>query len=97
MALFRIERHYGAMTQEDIDAAAFRSMACLQSFPELRWIRSYFDPQTVSTHCYYETEQPDKIGEHATAAAIPCDRITELIEVTPEMWAGRDLLVLKTQ
>jgi hypothetical protein len=99
MTLYRVERRWSDMNmnEADIDAASFRAMACLQTFPELRWVRSYYDPATLSSHCYYETEQPDKIREHASISTIPCGEITEVLEITPQMWAGRDLLVLKSQ
>jgi hypothetical protein len=97
MALFRVERRAGDMTPEDLDAAGFRSWACLRSFPELRWLRSYYDPAARVSHCYYETDEPDKIGEHARVADIACDTITEVMEFTPEMWAGVDPLVLKAK
>jgi hypothetical protein len=97
MAIYRIDRHYGALSREEIDAGGFRSMACLPSFPELRWLRSYYDPIASSSICLYETEQPAKIWEHAHAAQIPCDAVTEVLEFTPEMWAGIDPLILKAR
>ncbi len=86
MALFRIERQLPELTQDEIDAAGFRSATCLVKFPDLRWIRSFYDPRALHVTCYYEAQDPDRIRKHAEMAAIPCDSITEVVEVLPETY-----------
>jgi len=99
MAVFRVERPWCdlEMSEADIDAAGYRALACLHAFPELRWLRSYYDPERRSSHCYYETDRPEQIREHAGAARIPCGAITRVLEITAAMWAGIDRRVLKAR
>ena len=86
MALFRIERQLPEVTQDEIDAAAFRSVACLVRFPDVKWIRSFYDPARFHFTCFYEAPDPDLIRQHAAIAAIPCDSITQVEEYLPEMY-----------
>jgi hypothetical protein len=86
MALFRIERQLPPVTQDDIDAAAYRSMACLTRFKELRWVRSYYDAETHRFTCFYESPNVELIRRHAEMASIPCDAVTEVVEYLPEQY-----------
>ena len=87
MALFRIERQLPPVTQDDIDAAAYRSMACLTRFKELRWVRSFYDPETYRFTCLYEAPNTDLIRQHAEMASIPGDAITEVVEYLPQQYS----------
>ena len=88
MALYRVERQLpeGAVTDDDVDAAAYRAVACLARFPEITWVRSYFDPQAYHFTCYYQAEDPEVIRKHAEMAGIPCDSITEVREYLPDAY-----------
>ena len=86
MALFRIERQLPPVTQDDIDAAAYRSRACLSRFKGLRWVRSYYDAERYRFTCFYEAPSADLIREHAAMAAIPCDSVTEVVEYLPDQY-----------
>ena len=86
MALYRIERHVGAVTPEEIDAAAFRAVACLPNFANLRWVRSYFDAQAQQFTCYYEADSAEDIRRHAQLAQIPCDHVAEVTEYLPSQY-----------
>jgi hypothetical protein len=84
MPLYRIERTMEPVSEAELEAAALRTQSCLSKFPDLKWHRSFFDPVGWHTTCYYEADDPERIREHARMAAISCDSITEVIEVTPE-------------
>lgn len=86
MALYRINRHLGSMTEGELDAAAFRSAACLPHFDGLVWVRSYVDRAAGQMTCYYEAERPEDIREHAQMAHIPCDAVTEVREYLPDAY-----------
>jgi uncharacterized protein DUF4242 len=86
MPVYRIERHLGVATEDEIAAAAFRGVVCLRHFSNLTWIRSYFDPGAAHFTCYYEAESPEQIRKHAEMAGLPCDSITEVIEYLPDQY-----------
>lgn len=86
MPLYRIRRDVGAISQEDMDAAAFRAIVCAPQFPGLRWVRSYWDRESGRLDCVYEASEPSQIEEHAKTARIPCDEIRPVDEVIPEAY-----------
>lgn len=83
MALFLIRRHVPAATQEDIDAAAVRAIACALEFPGLRWITSYWDRAAEETLCMYEAKSAQEIAEHARRARIACDEVRPVEQFGP--------------
>lgn len=86
MALYRIERQLPPVSQDEIDAAAFRSISCLTRFKDLKWVRSFYDPRTFRFTCYYEAPSAERIRAHAEMAALPCDAITEVVEYLPDQY-----------
>lgn len=86
MPLYRIRRDVGAITQEDMDAAAFRAIVCAPQFPGLQWIRSFWDREAGRLDCVYQADEPAQIEEHAKTARIPCDEIRVVDEVMPEAY-----------
>jgi hypothetical protein len=88
MALYLIKRNVPGASSAEIDAAAFRAMACAYSFPGLRWIHSYWDPKGGATYCIYEAESREQIEDHARRARIPCDEVMPVNYMTPSEYAG---------
>jgi hypothetical protein len=86
MPLYRADRRLGAATAADVDAAAFRSVACVPHFVGLDWLRSYFDPASGQMTCYYEAARPEDVWEHARMAQLPCDAVTEVREYLPDTY-----------
>ena len=86
MPLYRVERQMPTVGDEEIDAAAFRAVTCLALFPDVRWVRSYFDREAFHFTCYYEAPNTEDIRKHAQVARIPCDAIAEVAEFLPEMY-----------
>jgi hypothetical protein len=86
VALYRIRRDVGVMSDEDMDAAAFRAIVCLVQFPGLKWERSYWDRSTGSLDCYYRAESIDQIQEHSRVARIPCDDVRPVDELLPDTY-----------
>jgi len=85
MATFRIDRQFPPeTTDDDIDAAALRNDTCLRLYPQLKWIRSFYDPAAKRSLCIYETEEPELIWKHARQARLPCESVTEVVEWLPE-------------
>lgn len=86
MALYSIRRNVGVMSQEDMDAAAFRAIVCAAQFPGLKWHTSYWNQSGGYMDCIYEAADRTALEEHARVARIPCDLITEVKVVSPETY-----------
>jgi hypothetical protein len=84
MPRFTIRRVVPDATREDVDAAAFRAIACATEYDGLKWIRSYWDETGHELLCLYEAANADQIREHSRRARIPCDEVREVVEVGPE-------------
>jgi hypothetical protein len=51
----------------------------------VRWIRSFFLPESSQTHCYFEGASSQAVEEANRRAKIPFTQIIEVMELTPEM------------
>ena len=88
MPRYIIERTVPALSREDLDAAARRSIAVLAEMPEIRWIRSYVSDVEGKIYCEYDAPSPEAIHEHARRAGLPVDRISLIaLEISPAMFA----------
>lgn len=83
MALFQIRRKVGEISEDDLNAAALRSIWCLSDYPGVRWLNSLWDKDAGELHCLYEAHNADQIRSHAEAARIPCDDIKEVSFIDP--------------
>lgn len=88
MPHFHIRRVVGDISQDDVDAAAIRSLWCLVNFPNLKWLRSTWDAERGELHCLYESPDVATIREHARSAQIPCDEVREVTIVDPADYVG---------
>jgi hypothetical protein len=50
----------------------------------VRWIRSFYLPETAQTHCYFEAASRATVEEANKRARIPFTHITEVMEMTPD-------------
>jgi hypothetical protein len=89
MALFVIRRDAPGSTQEVIDAASWRAIACAVNYPGLRWLHSYWDT-SGQLFCVYEAEDESQIREHARQSRIPCDEVISVVVVRPEHYTGEN-------
>jgi hypothetical protein len=88
MPRYIIERTVPALSREDLNATARRSMAVLADMPEVRWIRSYVSDVEGKIYCEYDAPSPEAIHEHARRAGVPVDRISLVaLEISPAMFA----------
>jgi hypothetical protein len=88
MPRYIIERTVPALSREDLDATARRSMAVVADMPEVRWIRSYVSDVEGKIYCEYDAPSPEAIYEHARRAGVPVDRISLIaLEISPAMFA----------
>jgi hypothetical protein len=88
MPRYIIERTVPALSWEDLDATARRSMAVVADMPEVRWIRSFVSDVEGKIYCEYDAPSPEAIQEHARRAGLPVDRISLVaLEISPAMFA----------
>jgi hypothetical protein len=88
MPRYIIERSVPALSREELDTAARRSIAVIEGMPGVRWIRSYISAAEGKIYCEYDAPNPEAILEHARRAGLPVDRISEVsLEISPAMFA----------
>lgn len=89
MAVYVVKRDLPGITPEALQSAGMRAKTCCAEMTEegqqVRWIRSFFLPETAQTHCYFEAPSRSAVEEANTRARIPFTQITEAMEMTPEM------------
>ncbi len=88
MPLFMIQRSFPGATDNDLDAAAVRAVACAPFHVGLRWIRSFWDAENEQLTCYYEANAAEDIRRHADRAQIPCDEVMMVEEILPERFTN---------
>jgi len=86
MPLFMIKRKVPDATQEDVDAALFRAMACMFQFSGMKWLNTYWDRTNGQSYCVYEARDEEQIRAHASRAHIPCDEIWPVEGIDPSQY-----------
>ncbi len=88
MALFVVQRDLPGITPEALAGAGLRAKTCAAEMTgegqPVRWLHSYFLPETQQTHCYFEAPNPEIVREVNERASIPFSSITEVMLLTPE-------------
>jgi Protein of unknown function (DUF4242) len=88
MAYFVVQRDLPGVTPEILKSAGMRAKTCCSEMTDegqsVRWIRSFFLPETAQTHCYFEAASRDTVEEANNRARIPFTHITEVVEMTPD-------------
>lgn len=86
MSLYLIRREIPGATEEELEAAAYRAIACLFNYEGLTWHTSYWDKDAGRLYCVYEGQSVQQIEDHARRARIPCDEVKLVSQIGPEMW-----------
>jgi hypothetical protein len=88
MAYFVVTRDLPGITPEALTSAGMRAKTCCSEMTSegqpVRWVRSFFLPETAQTHCYFEASSKSAVEEANTRARIPYTGIHEVVEMTPE-------------
>lgn len=88
MPRYLVERNLPpGLTDADVDAAVRRAVAANAVLPGVRWIHSSLAIDRSKFFCEYEATDPEALQEAARMAEIPCDVVTEVREVRPDMYA----------
>lgn len=87
MPRYVVERDLPAgMTDAAIEDAVRRAIAVNAALPTIRWIHSNLTIDRRKFFCEYEAPDQDAVREAARLAEIPCDRVTEVVEVRAEQY-----------
>lgn len=88
MPLFVVERELPGITPEALQSAGLRAKTCCAEMTEegnaVRWVRSFFLPESSRTQCYFEGANAEAVEEANRRAGIPFVRISTAAEMTPE-------------
>jgi hypothetical protein len=88
MPTYVVERTLPGITPEALQSAGLRAKTCCSEMTRegqpVRWIRSFFLPESAQTHCYFEGATAEDIAQANERAQIPFTRITQVVEMTPE-------------
>ena len=89
MPFYVVKRDLPGVTPEMLQSAGLRAKSCCAEMTgegqPVRWVRSFFMPETAQTHCYFEAPSKSAVEEANRRARIPFTLITEVLEMTPEM------------
>jgi hypothetical protein len=89
MPFYVVKRDLPGVTPEMLKSAGMRAKTCCaqmtQEGESVKWVRSFFLPETAQTHCYFEAASKTAVEEANTRARIPFTAIVEVMEMTPEM------------
>ena len=89
MSLYVVKRDLPGITPEALQSAGVRAKTCCAEMTgegqSVRWVRSFFLPETAQTHCYFEAPSRAAVEEANQRARIPFIGIHEVMEMTPEM------------
>jgi Protein of unknown function (DUF4242) len=88
VAFFVVKRDLPGVTLEILQSAGMRAKTCCSEMTNegqsVRWIRSFYLPETAQTHCYFEAASRDTVEEANKRARIPFTHIAEVLEMTPD-------------
>jgi hypothetical protein len=89
MSLYVVKRDLPGITPEALQSAGVRAKTCCAEMTgegqSVRWIRSFYLPETAQTHCYFEAPTAAAVEEANQRARIPFTQIVEVMEMTPDM------------
>lgn len=87
MPMFVVKRTLPGITPDEVHGAGVRAKSCAAEMQvegsEVRWVRSFYLPETEQTHCYFEGPDAGAIRALNERARIPFDEITLAVEMTP--------------
>lgn len=88
MPVYVVKRTLPGITPEALMSAGVRAKTCCaemtQEGESVRWIRSFFLPESSQTHCYFDAASKQAVEEANQRARIPFVEIAEVVEMTPE-------------
>ncbi len=88
MPTFVVKRNLPGITQDALLSAGMRAKTCCaemtQEGQSVRWLRSFFLPESSQTYCYFAAPTKQTVEEVNRRARIPFVEVAEVVEMTPE-------------
>lgn len=88
MPTFVVKRTLPGITREALVSAGVRAKTCGAEMERegqsVRWIRSFFLPESSQTHCYFDAPTKQAVEEINKRAKIPFVEVSEVVELTPD-------------
>ena len=88
MSLYVVKRDLPGITPDALQSAGVRAKTCCAEMTgegqSVRWVRSFYLPETAQTHCYFEASGKAAVEEAQQRARIPFTQIVEVMEMTPD-------------
>jgi hypothetical protein len=88
MPTFVVKRTLPGVTKEALMSAGVRAKTCCAEMTRegesVRWIRSFFLPESSQTHCYFDAASKQAVEEVNHRAKIPFTEVLEVVEMTPD-------------
>ena len=88
MPVFIVKRTLPGVTADGLKSAGQRAKTCCADMSRegtsVRWIRSFFLPDSSQTHCYFEGASREVVEEANRRAQLPFIEVTQAVEMTPE-------------
>jgi hypothetical protein len=88
MPTFVAIRSLPGITPDGVHGAGARISTCAASMQtegtRVKWLRSFFLPETSQTHCYFEGPDRATIVDLNERAGLPFERLVEVAEMTPD-------------
>ena len=88
MPTFVAIRHLPGVTPDALHGAGARIESCAAGMrtegTDVRWLRSFFLPQTSQTHCYFAAPSLEVVRDLNERAGLPYQSLVEVAELTPE-------------
>jgi hypothetical protein len=79
--LWMIERDITDWSDDDVVAGGVRAKMCVLWYPDMQWVRTFFDREAERLICIYRAESADDVRKHAEMAGLPCSSIVPVDEV----------------
>jgi hypothetical protein len=86
MPKYILVRTVGEVSDEEMEAAALKSLEAVDQLPGVRWIRSYYSAEEGKLYCEYEAPSVELLYEHARLADLPVDQYAVVRELEPSMF-----------
>ena len=87
MPKYIIEREVGAITKNELAAAAKKSKEVIAEMQGVVWIKSYVSEAEGKIYCEYDAPNPEALREHAKRAGLPANKISLVaLEISPDMF-----------
>lgn len=88
MPQFLAIRYLPGVTPDALAAAGTQVKTCVAGMQNegvrVRWLRSFFLPESSQTHCYFDGPSLADVEELNRRAGLPYERIVQVAEMTPD-------------